>query len=199
MKDLKSTLRFNYPRKWSGGVKGNQYFLGFTDMLYELNKMIPNTNTRMIEIGSYMGESTMMFASSDIFKEVHCIEPFTGYEEFNEMYDYTWEFVENEFKINTRFFDNITLHKDFSYNVNNNFKDNDYDFIYIDGAHDYKSVLNDLKMFLPKLKNNGVIGVHDWGHEWDSVKDSVTRTIGEPDMFFNDTSWIKRISKEYIH
>ena len=110
MKDLKSTLRFNYPRKWNGGVKGNQYFLGFTDMLYELNKMIPNTNTRMIQIGSYMGESTMMFASSDIFKEVHCIEPFTGYEEFNEMYDYTWEFVENEFKINTRFFDLSLIH-----------------------------------------------------------------------------------------
>ena len=43
MKDLKSTLRFNYPKKWNGGVKGNQYFLGFTDMLtHELNKMIPN-------------------------------------------------------------------------------------------------------------------------------------------------------------
>ena len=61
--------------------------------------------------------------------------------------------------------------------------------------HDYKSVLNDLKMFLPKLKNNGVIGGHDWGHEWDSVKDVVFRTIGEPDMFFNDTSWIKELVK----
>ena len=28
-------------------------------------------------------------------------------------------------------------------------------------------------MFLPKLKNNGVIGGHDWGHEWDSVKDAL--------------------------
>ena len=46
-------------------------------------------NLKMIEIGSYMGESTMMFASSNIFTEIHCIEPFSGYEEFNDMYAIT--------------------------------------------------------------------------------------------------------------
>ena len=40
----------------------------------------------MIEIGSYLSESTMMFASSNIFTEIHCIEPFSGYEEFNDMF-----------------------------------------------------------------------------------------------------------------
>lgn len=204
MKGLKRTLRFNYPREWSGHyngkpIKENQYFLGFTDMLRDLSKMLSGDNLKMIEIGSYMGESTMMFGSSDIFKEIHCIEPFTGQEEFNQMYNYNWDDVENEFKINTRFFDNIILHRDFSYNVNNNFKDNDYDFIYVDGAHDYKSVLNDLKMFLPKLKHNGIIGGHDWGDEWDSVKEAVIRTIGKPDLIFQDTSWLKIINKEYIY
>ena len=61
------------------------------------------------------------------------------------------------------------------------------------------SVLNDIKMFLPKLKDNGIIGGHDWGHEWDSVKKAIRETIGEPDVIFKDTSWIKRINKDYIH
>ena len=39
-----------------------------------------------------------------------------------------------------------------------------YDFIYIDASHEYEDVLNDLKMFLPKLKSNGIIAGHDWGH-----------------------------------
>ena len=30
----------------------------------------------MCEIGSYMGESTLIFASQMIFDEIHCIEPF---------------------------------------------------------------------------------------------------------------------------
>ena len=76
----------------------------------------------MIEIGSYMGESTMMFASSNIFTEIHCIEPFSGYEEFNDMFAINWDIVYDEFKTNTRHFDNITLHKDFSYNIKINLK-----------------------------------------------------------------------------
>ena len=45
----------------------------------------------MIEIGSYMGESSSLFASSGMFKEIHCIEPFHQYEDFNDDFGYTWD------------------------------------------------------------------------------------------------------------
>ena len=53
MKGLKRTLRFNYPREWSGHyngkpIKENQYFLGFTDMLRDLSKMLSGDNLKMI-------------------------------------------------------------------------------------------------------------------------------------------------------
>ena len=76
----------------------------------------------MLEIGSYKGESTMMFAASGIFKEIHCIDPYYGVEEANTILQEDWENVKQEFKINTRYFDNITLHQDYSYNIVDKFE-----------------------------------------------------------------------------
>ena len=90
-----------------------------------------------IFFGSYKGESTFMFASLGIFEEIHCIDPHAGNEEFNLVSNETWGNVQEEFKINTRHFNNITHHKEYSYNIPHNFHDGYFDFIYIDGAHDY--------------------------------------------------------------
>ena len=48
------------------------------------------------------------------------------------------------------------------------YKDNSLDFIFIDAAHDYENVLNDIKSWYPKVKlGTGVIAGHDytWGPE----------------------------------
>ena len=83
------TQRLNAPLEWyKDDVNVN--ILG----LFELILVLPrNKNQRMIEIGSYMGESTMLFASSQIFKEIHTIEPFAGHEDFNEKYQDRAEFL----------------------------------------------------------------------------------------------------------
>jgi len=40
--------------------------------------------------------------------------------------------------------------------------DNYFDFIYIDGDHSYKAVLEDIKMWYPKVKIDGFIAGHDY-------------------------------------
>ena len=143
----------------------NFAYKGLTDLTSELihifsdKKSIPKT---MIEIGSYMGESTMIFASSGIFETIHSIEPHQGIEIFSEQYQYTWKDIEKEYKINTRHFNNIIHHKDFSYNVLDKFEDNSIDFIYIDADHTYESVKKDIESYLPKLKDGG-----DMGNNWE--------------------------------
>ena len=51
----------------------------------------------MIEIGSFMGESTQMFAASGIFDTIHTMDPFEGYEKFAVDHDLTWDQIINEF------------------------------------------------------------------------------------------------------
>jgi|TARA_B100000035_G_C21001148_1_gene554985 cephalosporin hydroxylase len=202
MKDLKPTLRFNYPKHWLGEKRTNHQFIGVAHMLTHIHEIFWNRgdmeNLKMIEIGSYMGESTMMFASSNIFTEIHCIEPFSGYEEFNDMFAINWDIVYDEFKTNTRHFDNITLHKDFSYNIADKFKNGSYDFLYIDASHEYEDVLKDINLFLPKLKSNGIIAGHDYIPEWSGLMKAVDETVGKPDRTFWDTSWIKEVDKNYF-
>ena len=43
----------------------------------------------------------------------------------------------------------------------NHFTNRSLDFVYIDGDHSYQSVLNDLKLWWPKLKIGGILSGHD--------------------------------------
>lgn len=187
-----NTRKWYYPSSWNGPEGANDMFFGFTDMLREL-KNLKGDNTTMIEIGSHMGESTMLFASSNIFNKIYTIDPHDGVEEFNERENITWGEVINEYELNTRYFDNIELISDYSYNVVDRFDDNSIDFIYIDGRHDYESVKRDLKLYLPKLKVNGIVGGHDYSEkQWPDVYKAVNEVMGEPDNVFIDTSWISK-------
>jgi hypothetical protein len=42
--------------------------------------------------------------------------------------------------------------------------DKTYNFVYIDGSHLYSDVKRDLNDWLPKLKNGGCLGGHDYAH-----------------------------------
>lgn len=186
------SLRFNTPTEWNN-LPYNYLYTGMLELLLTLKESIPyhpsDTPKTMIEIGSYMGESTMMFASVGIFDTIHSIEPHNGSEEFNKLYEYSWEDVKKEYKINTRHFNNIVHHQDYSYNVVDKFEDSSIDFIYIDAEHTYESVKRDLELYLPKLKKGGIIGGHDYHEVWPGVCKAIDEKL-TPITRFIDTSWI---------
>ena len=183
------SLRFNPPPQWNS-MFGNRYFLGFTSLLHELfNTFKDQRNLKMLEIGSYKGETTMMFSSLGIFQQIHCIDPFEGEEEANSILGESWDNVKAEFHNNTRYFDNIIHYQDYSYNIVNNFPDRYFDFIYIDANHEYQAVKKDLELYTPKTKF--LIGGHDYQFEWPGVVQAVNEIVGEPDRKYIDDSWVK--------
>ena len=106
-----SSLRFNPDPEWNN-MWGNRFYLGLNQLMGDVySTLINKPNLKMLEIGSYKGESTFMFASLGIFNEIHCIDPHEGKEESNLLFNETWDNVEKEFKLNTRHFNNITHHK----------------------------------------------------------------------------------------
>lgn len=188
------TQRFNTALEWRNYWPPNHYMFGMFQMIEFLELHIPHQeHTEMIEIGSYMGESTMMFASVNLFDKIHAIEPFEGEEEFNDLFDYGWEEVKNEYLLNTRYWDNIQLWEDYSYNVVDEFKESSVDFIYVDGSHEYEDVKRDLELYLPKVKPGGFIAGHDYMEYFDGVQKAVFEVVGEPEKIFRDYSWIKKI------
>lgn len=66
------------------------------------------------------------------------------------------------------------------------FEPKQVDFVYIDAAHDYKSVLEDLVAWTPKIKRHGIIAGHDF--EWPGVGKAVREFFPKFKLF--KTSWI---------
>ena len=204
------SLRFNPPLEWNLNHK-NRYFFGFFDFLNEIDAYYQSTTLKqtltptlnLLEIGSYMGESTSLFAATGLFKEIHCVDPFKGEEKANKYLNENWEDVFNEFKINTRHWDNIILHKDYSYNIVNNFPDNYFDVVYIDANHEYKAVKQDLNLCFPKIKPNGIISGHDYSKTWPGVVKAVNEFLEKntdslyPNMVYSDETWIKELNKNF--
>ena len=85
---------------WENNYNHNNQYKGISDLLRKLTTIFSTKSSKtMIEIGSYMGESTMMFASIGLFKTIHSIEPHKGTESFNEKNDwYNWRNI-NESKL----------------------------------------------------------------------------------------------------
>lgn len=71
----------------------------------------------------------------------------------------------------------IELINKFSTDAAKDFPDKHFDWVYIDGGHDYKNCYQDIIAWLPKLKDRGVIAGHDW--YFDSVRDAVRDGFSE--------------------
>ena len=86
-------------------------------------------------------------------------------------------------------YSNVHTIKGFSAEEAVGFQDHSVDAVYIDGAHDIGSVRKDINLWLPKIKEGGVI----CGHDWSSlvVRNGVTGILGEPEKTYKDSSWAK--------
>jgi predicted O-methyltransferase YrrM len=165
---------------------------GLLDLIKELGDVSDKT---MVEIGSFIGESTIIFAKH--FKHVTAIDPFlpdydpqdptcnSGFnfeEVFQEFKDRIEEEKDKVTIIRMKSDDAVPLLKD------------KYDFIYIDGLHTYFGVRMDILDYLPLVKEGGVIGGHDYGTSHphlQGVTKAVDEVLGKPDKTFKDGSWIK--------
>jgi len=65
-------------------------------------------------------------------------------------------------EFNKKYINRIKIIKEFSQTAANFFKDNFFDFIYIDANHSYETVKQDLKRWYPKLSKGGLFAGHDY-------------------------------------
>lgn len=153
-----------------------------------------------LEIGCYAGESTEQFLRSQRFSKFYCIDPWTtGYDE-NDISSKTNDIAEIEFDKRISIYNNVEKIKNFSYNVYNKIENNTLDFIYIDGDHRYNAVLNDIKQYYNKVKDNGIISGHDFLYTWPQVQQAVMEFFKVPPHYlYGDGSWAYNKNKLKIN
>lgn len=165
---------------------------GLIDLMDYMNQHIDVNNSTMIEIGSYAGDSTKVFANR--VKSVIAIDPFVNYAENNpiaicELANFSD--VYEVFLENTKSFDNIRHIRKSSNDAILELKNTLVDFVYIDGHHTYEQAKQDVINYLQIIKPGGFIAGHDCLSE--EVMRAVHECLGDVDQLFVDTSWVKQI------
>lgn len=165
---------------------------GLMDMINYIKSISSTEIMNMIEIGSYAGESTIMFAEN--FKKVISIDPFINDYDMNDATCHHMELdkVFEIFKTNTFEYKNISHLREKSDDAHKHLMDNSYDFVYIDGLHTYEQVKKDISNYLPKIKKGGYIGGHDYHPNWKGVLDAINELL-VVERVFSDTSWILQV------
>lgn len=156
----------------------------------------------MVEIGCHVGLSTSFFASK--FKRVYAVDPWkSGYDDTDTASLSNLEEAYKIFQQRCSYYNNIEVIRKSSVDSYELFDNESLDFVYIDGNHQYEYVLKDIKYWLPKIKQNGYIGGHDYcirfndkgGYEefpdfdWNGVVKAVNEILGLPEVGFMDFSW----------
>lgn len=152
-----------------------------------------------VEVGSWRGKSSCYMAE-EIKKSGKKIDFFCVD---------TWEGSLEHMHTNDPSIINGTLFEEFSVNVapfmgivkplrmtslqaSNFFSSESIDFLYLDAAHDYNSVLSDLKAWYPKLKIGAMISGDDYAPNWEGVVSAVNQFSkeNELELKINVHDWI---------
>lgn len=66
-----------------------------------------------------------------------------------------------------------------------------FDFIYIDGSHNYKDVKIDINNCQRRLKPEGIVSGHDYNSKTVGVIEAVNEIFGKKNIeIFSDSSWV---------
>jgi hypothetical protein len=173
-----------------------------TGLRHLIDKEVSPADT-VVEIGSYSGESTVMFAIRA--KLVIAIDPWdmlpdtnsliTGHAQKDEMTS-DMKLVEEVFDQRTRVMNNIEKMKAFDYEVVKKIKDKSVDFLYIDSIHTKEEVNRIIKLWLPKIAKHGKIAGHDYTSYFPGVQEAVDENFKKINSYI-DTSWVA-LKEDYI-
>lgn len=150
----------------------------------------------IVELGSYMGESSLIFAEEFPNGKIICIDSWEGgFDDSDTCSRDDYSEVEEQFNIRQNMVDNITKIKGLSTSVGF-----ECDLVYIDACHKYECVKNDINHWIPFTKK--IISGHDYCIDDNflrlhphirGVKTAINEILGDPDNIFGDMSWYKII------
>lgn len=121
-----------------------------------------------VELGVFEGDSsTQWLARWTTYSRYFAVDPYVGNDQpgFNT---YGWNSQDALFQqvgAKLSIFHDTQQIREKSSEAHKRFFPNELDFCYIDGPHDYESVMSDLRDYFPLVRPGGIIGGHDYSFE----------------------------------
>ena len=117
-----------------------------------------------LEIGVFNGLNASNLLRNLPNLTLHGIDPYQTYDDWCGAIDNSvlTEAENTAVEYTQLYKDRFISHKKTSDAAVHSFNDNYFDFIFIDGRHDYEQVLNDCINYYPKVKPGGIFSGHDY-------------------------------------
>ncbi len=178
-------------------MRSTKTIRGLYDLCEYLGDFISLRESTMVELGSYKGDSTEVWAK--YFKTVYAVDPWeTGYDDQDMASNLNGAAIEEVFDRRLMMCSNVRKIKRLSRDAVDDFDDRSLDFVYIDAEHTYRAVRNDIVSWLPKICSKGFIGGHDYKKKWPGVIEAVNEQLGEPARIFSDSSYIIEVEPSLL-
>ena len=133
-----------------------------SDQYPSFNMIQPNSVC--VEIGTWEGDYSWEILKNTTCKKLYCVDPYRHFQSdeypdgmnnlTQEQFDRKFETVKRRF---AEFGDRVEFLRMTSSDAASKFENESLDFVYIDGNHDYKFVLNDIMLWYPKVKVGGYL------------------------------------------
>lgn len=157
--------------------------------LYRLCQRVP-TGGRVLEIGSYLGASTTAIGHAILGRgiELYCLDCWHDYQA-QGFFGHTLagtgatdQSIFSRFQANTSFLgEQLRILKGTSAQFRSFLPASFFDLIFIDAAHDYESVKEDIRIAFKAIAPGGIICGHDYHSDGEGVLKAVNQLIADVD------------------
>ncbi len=117
-----------------------------------------------VEVGTWKGEFAERLCGECRPSKIYCVDPYEHYTEYQDSIntrDNLDEIFADARARLARFGDRVEFVRAFSTDAATKFADDTLDFVYIDGNHSFRFVLQDLRLWYPKLRHEGLMCLDD--------------------------------------
>lgn len=120
--------------------------------------------TKGAEIGVWKGGYSATFCAGVPSMHMLCVDPWAQYEGWDDGKAVSKDTINDAYAIATHALagKNATIVRAFSKDAAKDVPDGSLDFCYVDSNHKYGPVLEELALWVPKVRSQGVIAGHDY-------------------------------------
>ena len=171
-----------------------------SSLKYALNKL--GKIDKAVEIGQRVGKNAEVMMKETDIKQLYLVDPYLPYQDDTRIKnklvtgEYQGFYKKGMLHRLCHFGDRISILNTTSQKASTLFDDKTFDYVYVDGDHHYEQVLNDIKSWYPKLKEDGVMGGHDFRNEFPGVLQAAVdfATLHNLKVVYNGDSdwWLKK-------
>lgn len=148
--------------------------------LYRLAMMVP-AGSKVLEIGSYRGGSTVAIGHAALQRnlQIYCVDKWAAYHDQSDFINFDRKHLDDmrilgEFVRNTDFIkERLCMLRGEAASFNEILGSGIFSMIFVDGAHDYFSVVDDIIFSLKVIKPGGMLCGHDYHSAGLDVKKAV--------------------------